>query len=462
MIQWYSGGTMRLRKWISLWILIGVVSCAHPKLAPPPQRQVSQHLFIAVDGIPFDLARSVYEEYFEYSEQYAKPVRVISTFPSTSTIAFTGLFRGIGAGRSAGYDSKFYSYEQNKVLGSLMEADDFAVPSFSPYFVVKRSSGFDQMIMYAFPSMAMDDDLEKIKPELWKSPNKENIFVYLGSTDGVAHLDGREELEEMFVEVLDYVENLREEYEDTFEKPLKVTLFSDHGVRWVSLNQITVGQVEDQIDAAGFQLRHDQLKNDNDVVSVTWGNVSGAHFYCSEENAADVSKALSNVEGFELIFYRKKNQIFVLGDEGHSLAEIKFDILLNRYGYHPIIGDPLHYKVLVKALREEKNLDAQGTASEKDWFRVSKNHAFPDALYRVVDSFTGLVKNPAAIIVSIKENYEYGDTVTRVGAFFRGGMLGTHGSIRNSSSSAFLMTSDKESHLPETLRYDQALKSVFK
>lgn len=73
------------------------------------------------------------------------------------------------------------------------------------------------------------------------------------------------------------------------------------------------------------------------------------------------------------------------------------------------------------------------------------------------DAFFRLVENRAAILVSTKEDYEFGDNWTRLGAKIRGGLLGTHGALAKDSSSAFLMADIEGVSLPEAIRYDEAM-----
>jgi hypothetical protein len=123
-------------------------------------------------------------------------------------------------------------------------------------------------------------------------------------------------------------------------------------------------------------------------------------------------------------------------------------------------GDPLDYEGVVAALRKKGKMDSRGYAASENWFEATKDHRYPDALYRMHDGFFTLVENPAPILFSTEENYEYGDVLTRIGAWFHGGLKGTHGGLFQEASAAFVMTTDPKIRMPSVLRYDQVMTYI--
>ena len=112
---------------------------------------------------------------------------------------------------------------------------------------------------------------------------------------------------------------------------------------------------------------------------------------------------------------------------------------------------------MIAILRREGKLNSKGYAGSGDWFRNTVDHPYPDALFRLHDAFFSLVRNPAPILFSTEPNYEYGDVLTRVGAWFHGGLKGTHGGLFQEASDAFAMTTDPRVNLPPTMRYNQVM-----
>ncbi|MFO1519682.1 MAG: alkaline phosphatase family protein [bacterium] len=417
-------------------------------------RLTEQTLFVALDGIPFSMVQDLYQK--NKFPAFQAPSRVIATFPSTTTTGFTGLFRSLGAQKAPGYDARFFSYPLQEVRGNLLDAYDFEAADYNRYFSYNRNTGFRQVVMYTLPRFALENDLKQLKPLIWDHPEKEAIFFYVGSTDGAGHLDGPDQCRELLLEVSAFVENLRQRYRADFKRDLRVVFFSDHGFHWADLKKIDVGDFEDRLKKTGLKLS-ENLKDPNQVVAITWGNISGGDLYTNEALAPKVSQVLLEIPGVDLVAYRLSGNIRVEAPRSRNeSAEILFDEEGKRFGYRPLEGDPLGYLPVLEALREEKKLDSREMALEKDWFEKTKDNLYPDALYRLHDAFFGLVENPAALLLSTKEDYEFGDNLTRFGASLRGGMVGTHGALSHDSSSAFIMTTDPKIQFPSVVRYDEA------
>ncbi len=437
------------------FLLIPIFHQRSASESPPLAREKEQILFVAVDGIPFQMVNELYKN--RELPQFQPPTRVISTFPSTTTTGFTGIFRAVGAAEAPGYDARFFSYNENKVLGNLLEAYDYEAANFHHFFSYNRNTGFQQVVMYTSPSYAMRKDLVRLKHFIWDHPDKEAIFFYIGSTDGTGHLDGQEKTRKLFLEIIDDVENLRAAYRQYFMQDLKVVFFSDHGFQWNPLKKIDIDDIGDRLRRIGLELSED-LKSDKNVVAITWGNISGGDFYTSPELAEKVANNLSGVSGVDLVMYRQNDRFFILSQrEELESAEIIFNKEGTEFGYLPIHGDPLRYKPFLEEFKKENKINASNLISENDWFEKTKENNYPDALYRIHDAFFGLVENPATILISTREDYEFGDSLTRFGASIRGGITGTHGAITLNSSSAFIMTTDKEVKIDPVVRYDQAL-----
>ncbi len=422
----------------------------------PPPRHSDQTLFIALDGVPYSMVEKLYKE--GVLTQFGAPTRLIATFPSTTTTGFTGLFKSIGAQKSPGYDAKFFSYPQNHVKGNLLEAYDYEAADYNRFFFYNRNTGFKQVVMYTAPEFALKSDLKEIEPYLWEHPEQEALFFYVGATDGTGHLDGPEATEKLVRHTLKEITRIREDYRREFKQELQIVLFSDHGFYWDKLKKIDISEVENRLKNMGLKLSED-LKYEDHVVAITWGNISGGDFYAFEKKVPEIASMLVEIEGVDLVNYKIGNKIFVSATRNgnFTLAEITYTSDGKNFAYKTLAGDPLGYGEIQEALKKEGKLDAHGFASEKDWFEKSNASHYPDALYRLWDAYYGLVENPASLLISTHENYEFGDELTRFGASLRGGMNGTHGALAMHSSSSFLATTDSSINLPSVLRYDQAL-----
>lgn len=423
-----------------------------------PLREANQTLFVAFDAVPFSIA-----QHFQTAGEmpgFQPPTELISPFPSTTTTGFTGIFRTIGADPAPGYDAVYYDFEKEKMSGSLLGATKVVGKSYGDYFDQIRTTGFEQVVMYTLPSFAMKVDWMRVKPAIWSRPKKQNFFFYFGATDGAAHLDGKEATAKMFLKTVQKITQLQKEYETVFGHKLNVVLFSDHGFYWDEMKPIDVGALKTNLENQGVDLVDCCLsQNENGVVAVTWGNISGGNFYVKSGKAREIlTKTLLQTEGVDLVFVREEDRIRVLArrpspETGEIFGKEKGRFLK----YQPIQGDPLKLEKALQHLSVGKNLDEEGFASRAKWFEITQDHLYPDAIFRIWDAFFGLSQNVASVLISTDENYEYGDNATRFFALIRGGLKGTHGALKRDSSSAFIMTTDPKIKLPNRLSYDKAL-----
>src|SRR3990167_4120867 len=75
-----------------VFVLSFTGACYHhvsPKILPEAQKERIRTLFIALDGIDYDLMKELKNT--GYFTDFLPPVPLISTFPSATTIGFTGI-----------------------------------------------------------------------------------------------------------------------------------------------------------------------------------------------------------------------------------------------------------------------------------------------------------------------------------------------------------------------------------
>jgi hypothetical protein len=145
-----------------------------------------------------------------------------------------------------------------------------------------------------------------------------------------------------------------------------------------------------------------------------------------------------------------EREIFI---KAHNGAEAKLEYQgRHRYRYVPVTGDPLGY---VKTL-EDNGYHAGQWLSADEWLKITYDHNYPDAGYRLHDAFFRLVKNQASILFSLQPHYQYGSVPARVGTWAKLGQRGTHGGLFRQTSWAFAMTNlSPPKNSPTYLRYDQ-------
>lgn len=420
----------------------------------PPR--VAQTLFVALDAVPHTVMAELYQR--GWLADYQPPVRVVSAFPSITTTGFTGLFRGLGAGKADGYDAKYFDYATHTIKGTLLAGNNRTGDGYQRFFDILRSSTWSQVVMYTAPFFAARRDLARLQPLIWAHPARRAFFCYIGSTDATAHLDGKTDTIRLIQIIVGHIAQLREQYAAAFGQPLEIVLFSDHGFHWDHMRPLDIGHLRHLLRQQGLRLT-DNLHQRDHVAAVTWGNISGADLYALPEQLETVADILLRMEGTDLVLTTTDGQILVQAPR-HGRVEralIRANTDGTRFAYEALAGDPLGYLPTVATLRSQDALDQLGFADARTWFAHTHDHPYPDALFRIWDAFHGLAHNPAPLLLSTLEHFEFGDNLTRFGAWLRGGLLGTHGALAFNSSNAFLMTTDASVTLPPVMRYDEAL-----
>ncbi|MGH9777973.1 MAG: hypothetical protein ACRD5I_06140, partial [Candidatus Acidiferrales bacterium] len=80
--------------------------------------------------------------------------------------------------------------------------------------------------------------------------------------------------------------------------------------------------------------------------------------------------------------------------------------------------------------------DADGFIAEDNWLAATANHVYPDPLRRLWRAFGGLIRQPASVIVSLKDGYYTGSLWLNLFAW----MQATHGSLRRAQSLGVVMS----------------------
>lgn len=443
---------------VAIGIVLCLASCVHVPHALQAERPINQKVFIALDGVPYQLVKEIYDE--GHFLGFAPPSKLISTFPSVSSAAFGSMFHVVGADKPPGYDDKFYSYEKGKLLGSLIDPYEAGPNEYSGHFDLYRKTSLQWVCLYMAPGFAGYRDLKRIKRIIWRQPLRNYYIVYVGAPDGAGHILGRGRVKHWLIFMDDYLMRLKRDYKKEFNRDLNIVLFSDHGFYYGRLKTISNTRLVHDLRRAGFELKN-SLKKDNHVVPAVLGNLNGAPFHVADRHAPKIAKILIEQKGMDIVTYTRSDKIIILAKRnGGEKAELVTKGR-RKLCYQIIKGDPLLYKPIMDKLRSRGRLDSEGCARERDWFEATVNHRYPDALYRIHHAFNGMVINTAPILINMEPKYEYGSFWTRLGSNMRGGLKGTHGGLFQEVSAAFIMENDPEIFLPHTMRYDEVMPYFF-
>ena len=419
-----------------------------------PPHDSPRTLLIALDAVPYESVVAVANP--ENGEppifrNFRGPIPLVSTFPSTTSLALGGILGGVGLEQSPGYEHRFYDRERHEKRGGGLFSYRKLLFPWRKFFDWQEhgliSKGFKLFKLEKASRNAIDDALST-----FLASDKETFYAYFDLTDMIAHIHGPEGLHP-FLRLLD--EALLRLRADHPELPLTVVIYSDHGVGGGEPLLNVRKNVYQALRAAGFH-RTQKVGERSAVVFVPYGLVSSFVAFTRDGEQSEVARAISGARGIDFCVADDGDSYKILSRRGVARVMRRSRPTGDLYGYRALRGDPLDFE----ALAQGPGPEGEPTPWRPDrwWFDATRDHIYPDALYRVARAFD-LVHNPASVVCSLETGYMYGAGYTalasRLSPFSR--LRFTHGAMARGDSLGFTMSDDPGWMPPEAVRFDEAL-----
>lgn len=408
-------------------------------------------LFVLLDAVPYSLLEALTDP--ELGEEalfrdLARPVPLISTFPSSTSVAAGGILAPFGMRRSPGYEARFFDWDEREVRGGGAISYFRIEFPWREFFDWNRKGVARSAFAALWPVRASISRLGEAVDSFFASENQE-FFVYIETTDTAAHLHGPEALAPAFHELDAVLTEARARHPDV---AYRVVLFSDHGISGGEPLVNTWKPAQEALRSAGFTLRA-RLRGPRDVALTPFGLVSSFEAYTMPESAEEVASLLGSVAGVDLCVHPAGKGWAIESDRGQAEIHVEEE----RWSYQPVSGDPLGYAPVVEELGRRAGSDAERGFPDAWWLEATGAHAYPDALYRLVRAFD-LVENPASVLCSLEPGYMYGLGTTALGARIANGPLRwTHGALFREASWGFVLSDDPAWRQQTPVRFNQAL-----
>ena len=282
--------------------------------------------------------------------------------------------------------------------------------------------------------------------------------MYVISTDAVGHLYGPP-AQAAFMRALDNRLKLLREHER--DRPFYVVMFSDHGMAGGKPLVNTWPAIKSATEHAGYTIRN-KLDEARDVVFIPYGLLSSFVVYSQMPERLSVARAITQADGVDLCVMRDGDRFHVISGRGQARIERRNHNARQQFAYYPDQGDPLQYSdVRSKLAKSVSPADAMWF-DDSAWFTATKNHFYPDALYRISRAFD-LVRNPGSLVCSVSPDYMFGGLLTEYVAIPTIGRLRwTHGALHREASLGFFMTDLPQWPAADAMRYDTALAPLQK
>jgi len=426
-------------------------------------RREARTVIVVLDAVPYSVVAELKSGRWEGAgdpvfEELRGPVPLISTFPSTTSLALAAILEPFGLEISPGYEARHYDRELDRIHGGGLVSYNRLKFPWRTFFDWKRRSLWLKMIGSLRPVKASLRSIENsLDAFIEADPELDPYFIYYDTTDLAGHLRSPESLKPILV-TLDA--KLRELRAENPERPFRTVLLSDHGMAGGEPLVNTRRAVFEALEEADFAIgKH--LEGEDDVVFVPFGLVSSFVVYARPGRGVAVAGAIAGAEGVDACAAREGEGWWIEGEVGGARIGRRRVGDREEWSYGPVTGDPLGFAPVVERLAARASRAAVSGPrwfSDRDWFEATRGSDYPDALYRVASAFE-LVENPASVVCSVEPGHMFGAALTDFSSKLSVGRLEwTHGALRREDSWGFLMSDAPLWHAEGAVRFSDALR----
>lgn len=434
-------------------VVAGLLSPGAELDASDKPEPAERTFFLTVDAVPYTAVAALHSGGGapELFSELGRPVPLISTFPSTTTVALGAALGSLGLEISPGYEARFFDWEKETVRGG-GAISYFRIDFPWRDFFEWSKKGVARSAFASLWPIGVSERRALRAFDAFLTSDQRDFFAYIETTDTAAHLRGPASLDNMFRSLGLAIQAARSTGEQ-----FRVAIFSDHGIAGGEpLGNVLPGILK-RLERADLE-RVKRLRSKSDVVLTPYGLVSSLEAYAHDETVPRLAEALVSVEGVGLCAYRAEGELWVVSDRGLATIGKRG----NEWAYLPQAGDPLRYRGVAARLRERTAESAEDDwFSDLDWFEATKDEFYPDALHRIARGFE-LVENPASVICSAEPGYMYGAKSTERAARLAGGKLRwTHGALHWEATAGFLLTDVPGPSSGDGIRLASALRPLL-
>ncbi len=383
-------------------------------LAEVPEDEI-RHLVIILDSLPYRMVDEIWQQ--GRLRFCHPPARIISPFPAMTDLSLSEFF---GVSPCLGIESAYYDGHRLS----------------SPYNVYLNSGNvkWDRCVDYRMNNLAHlfaydpDQVLKWLNHELGEIRNtfltgrKKTTIGYVVGTSAAGTRLGRNGLIVSLVQVDRMGQAL---LHDTRGRA-RITLLSDHGINLVPSKRIPLPELLAQF---GYRVKNN-LAGPNDVVVPEFGMVTCAAIYT--QNPASVAADVLGIEGIAATYYLDVNdEVVILSHSGRARIAQRPQ---GRFRYLAEWGDPLELLTIIEQLRQKGSVDTEGFMDDQILYEATREHCYPDGVYRLWRAFHGLIQNQPQVLISVRDGWHCGcKTMSELVD-----MAATHGNLETRSSIGFV------------------------
>jgi len=365
-----------------------------------------------------------------FTDGYFPVSRNISTFPSTSDVAWTEM---LGDRPLPGYQRTYYSDAAN---AEIFQNGVSTTMEFEKQMHWQVESGFRRAMGYIHPQKSFREEMDELVGNFLGATNVcDNFYAMIRSTDDAQHMSG--DILELLFAVDDRLQALRKEYRAREGRDLEILILSDHGNNHAGAGKrVEVGSFLEQ---AGYRIT-EFLHDPKDVVVPTAGIESWVEIHNMPVETPKLLSLLCHLEGGDIVTARvpgAENQ-FIVMNTNEERALIEWNPVDDSFRYTMERGDPLDYRLAIEGLATKNRLSPAGFASADDWMAETMRYRYPMALERIARAHTRNTLNPATILVSLRNGYVHSGWLVKTASGLAT-VGGTHGALDAVNSVGMLL-----------------------
>jgi hypothetical protein len=405
-----------------------------------------RRLLLCLDGVPQQIIEAAKTR--GLFDSFSGPSCLLSPFPTLTNVALSAM---LGATAPNGYESLYFDKQARELRGGVRKYIGRRTPDKTP------SSYMDELdyqeplhfefLVYVAPEAIWRADMRRFHERFRAAPQTRDFFAFLKGTDGLLHIRGPERLGV----ALESLDKILREIQAYCGQETEIVLFSDHGMNLQENRRV---HMQTHLRRRGFRFTENLHRKERRSVSVpAFGLCGYAALYCADDEVAEVSDALADLEGLDFALHRDGPNVVAV-KSGRGVARIhrqqNGDGVRFRYEQEGD-SDPLQLAPIVRTLSDDGALATDGFASDQEWYARTASHVYPDALANLYASLNATrVGHTADVLVSFRDGYYYGASI--FSRFVR--IAATHGNALRASTSAFLMSTHRS--FPAHVRADEA------
>lgn len=400
-------------------------------LEPAPGRSADRDLLlVALDAVPYAAAVEGTQALPEAFAAFHPPVPLISTFPSTTSVAFGEILAAHGLERSPGYEARFFDWERREKVGGGPISYRRIHFDWREFFDWNRKGPFRSFLAAVRPVRASVREIEAAL-ERFVEASSPAYLIYIAPTDTALHVHGPEAAARVFAAL---GAALLRAHERRPARPFDTVVFSDHGIAGGQPLANVREDLQRALRAAGLALV-DRLRRPRQVVMVPFGLVSSLELYTAREDEPTALAAAVGVAGVDLCARTT--------DRGWEVVDAAGAVEFERAERD---GEP-GWELAVRGsnpLGGDLEADAGGWLREDRATGLAADGLYPDPLRRIVRAFE-LVDNPASIVCSLAPGFMFGPRHTEwLARLGKGRLRWTHGALSREETLGFVMSDAAE------------------